>query len=427
MTLSKQSPASATWFPHLKENVMKTRFAFFMVLTLVSTFVSTLTYGHGEVAPYTDWPERKISFPDTPEYKTLVVDLHTHSAFSDGHVWPQIRLAEADRDGLDALAVTEHLEWQPHLADLPHPDRNRAFEVTDQASKKLDLLIIPGAEITREKPAGHMNAVFISDANTLLKVDAEVTDPSDTVAYYTKAGEWPAQEAVEAANKQGAFVFWNHPFWGRQQPDGKATLNDFHKRNAKKGLLHGIEAANGNSYSAEAFEIALKHDLTIIGVSDVHNLIDYDYPPREGKHRPVTLVFAQERSLDGIKQALFAGRTVVWFKNLLFGRKQHVLPLLEASLTTSSKHYIGDGLITRTWIHNNSDARFILTNETKYTFVGMADTFEVPPHSRIKLGVKAGKQVKEIKLKFTVENALVAPKKKAAIQFDVRIPEKPAS
>ena len=31
-------------------------------------------------------------------------------------------------DGLDALAITEHLEWQPHLADIPHPDRNRAFE-----------------------------------------------------------------------------------------------------------------------------------------------------------------------------------------------------------------------------------------------------------------------------------------------------------
>ena len=30
--------------------------------------------------------------------------LHTHSVFSDGHVWPRIRVAEAIRDGLDAMA-----------------------------------------------------------------------------------------------------------------------------------------------------------------------------------------------------------------------------------------------------------------------------------------------------------------------------------
>ena len=68
--------------------------------------------------------ERLIRFPDVEGYHTLVVDLHTHSVFSDGHVWPKIRVGEALRDGLDALAITEHLEWQPHRADIPHPDRN---------------------------------------------------------------------------------------------------------------------------------------------------------------------------------------------------------------------------------------------------------------------------------------------------------------
>jgi histidinol phosphatase-like PHP family hydrolase len=51
---------------------------------------------------------------------TLVVDLHTHSVFSDGHVWPSVRVGEAIADGLDAVAITEHLEWQPHLDDIPH-------------------------------------------------------------------------------------------------------------------------------------------------------------------------------------------------------------------------------------------------------------------------------------------------------------------
>lgn len=53
--------------------------------------------------------------------------------------------------------------------DIPHPDRNRSFEVATLAAEKLDLLIIPGIEITRNDQAGHMNAVFVNDANALVR------------------------------------------------------------------------------------------------------------------------------------------------------------------------------------------------------------------------------------------------------------------
>ena len=53
---------------------------------------------------------RRIEFPDLPGYKTLVCDLHMHSVFSDGSVWPDIRIEEAKRDGLDVIATTEHIE-----------------------------------------------------------------------------------------------------------------------------------------------------------------------------------------------------------------------------------------------------------------------------------------------------------------------------
>ena len=105
--------------------------------------------------------ERNIVFPDVEGYVTLVTDLHTHSVFSDGHVWPKIRVGEALRDGLDGLAITEHLEYQPHRADILHPDRNRAYQQAREAAMQSDLLVIPGSEITRDMPAGHINAVFI--------------------------------------------------------------------------------------------------------------------------------------------------------------------------------------------------------------------------------------------------------------------------
>ena len=95
----------------------------------------------------------------------------------------------------------------------------------------------------------------------------------------------------------------------------------FHTKNAKNGMLHGIEVANTHSYSEGAFQAALDFNLALIGTSDVHDLIDWDYEPHNGGHRPVTLVFAEEKTTESIKEALFARRTVVWFKNMLIGRQ----------------------------------------------------------------------------------------------------------
>ena len=73
---------------------------------------------------------RKLKFPDIPGYKTLKCDFHQHTVFSDGSVWPDIRVQEALLDGLDAISLTEHLEYQPHKDDIPHPDRNRSYDIT---------------------------------------------------------------------------------------------------------------------------------------------------------------------------------------------------------------------------------------------------------------------------------------------------------
>jgi hypothetical protein len=56
----------------------------------------------------------KINFPDILGYKTLKCDFHLHTVFSDGQVWPTTRVDEAVREGLDAIAITDHIEYQPH-------------------------------------------------------------------------------------------------------------------------------------------------------------------------------------------------------------------------------------------------------------------------------------------------------------------------
>lgn len=359
---------------------------------------------------------RLIEFPDTAQYRTVVLDPHTHSVFSDGHVWPRIRIGEALRDGLDAIAITEHLEYQPHLADIPHPDRNRAYDEAVAAAAGTDLLVIRGSEITRDAPAGHMNAIFIADSNTLLNA-AQPADPSDTLGYYRQAGEWPAQAAVQAANDQGGFVFWNHPYWERDFPNGIVVMPKFHAANARNGLLHGIEIANGGTYSEETFQIALDYDLTLMGVSDVHELIDWDYPPSAGAHRPVTLVLAETGSADAIRAALFDRRTVVWFKNLLIGRPAQLLPLLSASLGIDHAGYQGESQLLSVVLRNRSDADFQLRNTSDYTFVESDDLLRVPPHGVTALHVKTGERVGEIALTFEVLNALEAPKRHPRIEL----------
>ena len=91
---------------------------------------------------------QKSFFSSDKDQLWLSMDLHIHSVFSDGNVWPTIRVEEARREGLDLIAITEHLEYQPHKEDIPNPDRNRSFFVaTESINKSEKLKVINGSEI----------------------------------------------------------------------------------------------------------------------------------------------------------------------------------------------------------------------------------------------------------------------------------------
>ena len=356
--------------------------------TIVVSFLFLLA-SWGIIAQHSHSHGRLIQFPDVPGYQTLSCDFHIHTVFSDGSVWPDIRVEEALRDGLDAVSMTDHLEYQPHSDDLPHPDRNRSYEVAKAHAEGHDLLIIRGSEITRSMPPGHANAIFIRDANKLMDEDARAV--------------------FEEANKQGAFVFWNHPNWTSQRADGMARLDRMHEQLIKDGLLHGIEVVNDLTYSDEALQLALDHNLTIMGTSDIHGLVDWQYQVAEGGHRPITLAFARERSAAGIKEALQERRTIAYFHDLLIGREEVLLPLLQASIVVESAKYLGEYSVCRVVLKNESDAPFTLDNETDYTFHAHSDLVRIPPHSTVTVDVKTLERLESFELMFEVENAVTAP------------------
>ena len=341
---------------------------------------------HAQVSP----EERRIESPNVPGYLTLKCDLHLHTVFSDGHVWPTIRVEEALRDGLDAIAMTDHLEYQPHQDDIPHPDRNRSYQIALESAGERGLIVLNGSEVTRDMPPGHSNAIFVQDANRLLL--------DDPLAVFREA------------KRQGAFVFWNHPNWIAQRADGVATVTEMHRQLIAEGLLDGIEVVNEFTYSEEALAIALEHGLAIIGTSDIHGLVDWEYEVPEGGHRPVTLVFARERSAVGIQEALEARRTAVWHDNLLIGTAENVVPLIEASLVVTGARYLEETSVLRVSIENRSDVEYLLANRTAYSFHAAADVVTIAPHDTTQFEVKALDAPASVSLRFEVLNAVTGPR-----------------
>jgi len=371
-------------------------------IILLLTGITCIAYGQ---STENSSANRIIEFPDIPGYKTLKCDFHQHTVFSDGSVWPNIRVQEAIKDGLDAISITDHIEYQPHLDDIPHPDRNRSYEVALEAAKDSDLIIIKGSEITRDMPPGHANAIFLEDVNKL--------NVKDSI------------EAYRQAKQQGAFIFWNHPHWVAQEKNGIARLTETHRQLLNAGLLDGIEVVNDVTYSDEALQIALDHNLAIMGTSDIHGLIDWQYNIPSGGHRPVTLVFASDRSIEGIKEALTERRTAAWFNNLLIGREVIIRPLIMESLEVVRSAYIvlsadkEKSTVLQVEIFNNSDAEFQLENLSNYTFYGNANLVTISPHKKTLLQIKTLEIKEEIDLSFRVLNAVVAPKTNIEISLKV--------
>jgi 3',5'-nucleoside bisphosphate phosphatase len=365
---------------------------FFLLMILIST--STFAQDHSHSIG------RKIIFPDIPGYKTLKTDLHQHTAFSDGSVWPDIRVMEALMDGLDVISLTEHLEYQPHKDDIPHPDRNRSYNLALAEAKNHDLIIVRGSEITRKMPPGHNNAIFIKDANGLLIKDSV--------------------EIFKAAKAQGAFIFWNHPNWTAQRKDGVAKLTDMHTMLIKEKLLDGIEVVNDNSYSEEALQIALDNNLTIMGTSDIHKLIDWDFKVNDGGHRPVTLVFAKERTEESVKEAMFDRRTVVYYKDLLIGREQYLNPLLQASITVKSASYPAKADVLKVILVNGTNSPILLSNKSAYNFHTDYDVITLQPGENT-IDVKTKERLTNLSLKFEVLSAVYAPGKHPVIDIAVKL------
>lgn len=284
----------------------------------------------------------KAVFPDIPGYKTLKGDFHIHTMFSDGTVWPVDRVKEAEYEGLDFLSITDHMETRlakqlnAGYLDATKVNSNTSYEIAAKYAKGKHITIIHGAEMTRGSShfPGHFNTHFISDAEELVKVCDAAAEK------HKKDKDRSEKDALKAGlpcarNNQNAFIVWNHPQWQKQSHNG-AQWTDIQEWAYKNGYMQGIEIVNqdcSDFLDRKGFHWAMERGLTVVSGTDSHSPIYEIVDTRVQAFRPMTLVFATENSVEGIRDALENGRTAVFADNHLYGPEKYLTEMFKAILT----------------------------------------------------------------------------------------------
>ena len=293
--------------------------------------------------------QSKGGIPEIPGYTTLKCDFHLHTVFSDGSVWPNLRVNEAVRDGLDVIAMTDHIDYEgfPEFIDK---DYNKPYEIAKKAAEGKGLIVINGGEISPRVSPYHNNAIFLKDVNKLPIDYMKETKKKFVMKDNIK------KEALVApfleAQRQDAFVFYNHPGYSWWDKKDTAIFTNLHKELFDKGIIKGVEVVNGR-YNIIAHRIAEEYNLTMFGNSDAHGDVYYTY---RHSHRPMTLVFAKDKSEEGVKEALLARRTAVYVDDYIIARQPEAEAFFKASLEIEYKRRDRNGEpILEVTVLNNSE------------------------------------------------------------------------
>jgi len=336
---------------------------------------------------------KEIHFPDIMGYQTLKCDFHIHTVFSDGQVWPEVRIWEAFREGLDAIAITDHLEYQPHKKYVD-TSSNNAYELMKPMADQLGILLIRGTEVTRKMPPGHLNALFIEDADTADGPDYEKT--------------------LQSLADQGAFIVWNHPGWIAQAKEG-IRWYDIHTGLVGKNLIHGIEVGNYGEWYPEALQWCIDKDLTVFCNSDIHEPSEIYREYAGVKHRLVTLVFAKERTAESIREALLDHRTAGWFEDTLVGQENWLRELFQQSVTLSDPYH-QTGKERFYHLSNSSDVNYSLRLENEADKSFAPEKIVIPSGSTVLISVK-GQRDESFSVSYVVQNCFIHGRENLTISW----------
>ncbi len=350
---------------------------------------------------------QEFVLPEVNGFKVLKADLHSHSIYSDGNVTPEYRVREAWVDGLDVLAITEHVEYRPWEGKmysylkgyLPQDAQNvniskiakekgilanlnLSNELAAKAAVGYGITIIPGVEITRTpETIGHYNALFVEDANTIYDSDPAVS--------------------IRKAREQGALIMHNHPGWRRKN----LQMTEFEQKVYGENLIDGVEIMNGSEFYPSVVQRALDKKLFMAANTDIHSTTAMDYT-NQGHRRNMTFILAKDASLESLKDAMKKRRTLAYSFGTLAGEEQLVKDFFLACVKFDTFRVDAKG------------KRYIrMTNNTSMDFVLNFGGNPVQLRAFTSRNVSVAK---DKKLNFTVENLWVPTESKHP-EFSIKV------
>ncbi|MBR4849552.1 MAG: histidinol-phosphatase [Alistipes sp.] len=303
----------------------------------------------------------EIILPKVKGFNCYKADFHVHTIYSDGDVTPRERIREAWYDGLDIIAITDHLgarryekymlkalrKYNPDGEPYPYAHAGKIgkvmvdfdavyAEADKEAAKYPDLLYIHGTEISRTQSTGSdYNALFVKDIESVFDKDP--------------------YKCIRNARAQGALIIHNHPVIKRD----KCVMTEFETNAMAEGLFDGIEIVNGNTFYPPIMRRAVDNKLFMVGATDTHHPISGVFKSL-GIFRTMTIVLAKENTEKGVKDALKKRRTLAYCGGNIMGEEEWLKPFFEASVTCRLQ-YEDTKKGTRTYsITNNSSFPYLL-------------------------------------------------------------------
>lgn len=310
--------------------------------------VLALVFALCAAAPADEPEARRHDFPPVGKYQVLTGDFHMHTMYSDGKPTPKERAEESYRLGYDVICTSDH-------------GNTRAYRVMNHVGSKLGLVVIRGLE-TGVAGNEHMNAIGVSSAYVPVDPHRWAKKPGEKTIYY--------QDAMKQIVDDGAFLIYNHPHCGYEGPV---------KWGVENKMVNGIEVKNEvvrNKWNTtewngiycypDAFDYALKNNLTMFANTDVHG--------QRSENPVMTLILANERSEEGVMDALRARRTAAWFENTVWGRESLLTDLVMATVRMSK----------------TTDGKLALENKSPIKYRAkvdaIAEAVEVAPYATTDLG-----------------------------------------
>ena len=374
----------------------------------------TIAGPHASTKLYSNAPVRTdFILPQVDGLNCYTADLHVHTIFSDGDVSPAERVKEAWIDGLDIMAITDHIETRRQERDMLKflkgyaPDKEKGFEpinvrcsrgvhadergivsdlnlsfkLAQKAAKKYPkLTLIKGTEISREPVhIGHYCALFTKDNNILYSTDDAQT--------------------IRNARKQGAIITHNHPGWERTSTD----YTEFEKKIYAEGLIDGIEVTNGKDFYPEIVNRAVEKKLYMVSATDIHATTASVYG-KQNFYRDMTLIFAKDKSEKEIRKALLSQKTLGYCGGYIIGEESLLQKFFKASV---SAEYITT---------DKKGVSIALTNKTSfdYTLTSNGKSIKLPAFTTIIYNTS------KKKAQFIVENMIHINSQHPTVELNIK-------